>query len=136
MKFVRWLVHTGGAQGRELLHHACVFPHVCFPAAALISYHGVFLRDEKLGQEGDSHRTSYQRPPPPPVCVCACVCVFHFWFYRPTCEHGSRAGSRTIHTNPVALIYKSACREKCAPIIGAAAAELPSIVRRLGPTNN
>lgn len=64
------------------------------------------------------------------------VCVFHFWFYRPTCEHGSRAGSRTIHTNPVALIYKSACREKCAPIIGAAAAELPSIVRRLGPTNN
>lgn len=75
MKFVRWLVHTGGAQGRELLHHACVFPHVCFPAAALISYHGVFLRDEKLGQEGDSHRTSYQRPPPPQsVYVHVCVC--------------------------------------------------------------
>lgn len=43
-----------------MLHHARVFPRVCFPAAALISYHGVFSENLETGAKGDSHRTTHQ----------------------------------------------------------------------------
>jgi len=85
------VARSHGGQGKELLHHARVFPRVGFPAAVLLSYHDVFSEVE-TGARGDSHRATHQSP------ISVCVCST---FGSNTCEHSSNAGFHTIHTIPL-----------------------------------
>lgn len=106
--FTRW------AKGGELVRHTRVFPHVCFPAAVLISYHGVFFfRDRKWGKGG--------RSLPGQVIKAPRLCVFHFGI-ECFVQHSSKAGFRTIHTE---IIYE--------PIISAAN---PSLIANCSKSGN
>lgn len=90
------VARSHGGQGRELPPHARVFPRLCFPAAALISYNGVFSEIE-TGARGDSHRTSHQSPH-------VCVCVLHFWIEYAWTQFKHRFPYHSH--NPISLIYK------------------------------
>lgn len=90
------------------------------------------FRDGNWGKGGDFSQDKSSKP-----CVCLCLCV-PLWD-RMRVQHSSKAGFHTIHTNSIALIYKSARERKCEPIISAAKQALIancSKIRQPGLTDN